>query len=252
MEFFDVNIQIGYAAIYQYGQAVTINELFHLLEGINITRAVVWHAAERDAGADVGNALTSMAVSGDERALGCWSVVPPLTDYEVRGESAAGFFNRMHAERIVALRAFPDVHHYQLSRTTFGSFLDAVSEHHIPLLMSLRFGLNWTVMQLLMREYPELTLILCDLGHWGQDRESWPLLQQYPNVYLESSLLSLEAGGLEAAVETFGAERIIFGSDFPWFSYPYCLGTIMGAEMTDEDRRNILYRNGRRILESNT
>jgi predicted TIM-barrel fold metal-dependent hydrolase len=44
------------------------------------------------------------------------------------------------------------------------------------------------------------------------------------------------------------SEKIIYGTDFPWFSQPYCIGTVLGADITDEDRRNILYRNAMRIL----
>ena len=36
--------------------------------------------------------------------------------------------------------------------------------------------------------------------------------------------------------------------DLPWFSYHHGIGAVLSAEMTDDDRRNILYRNGKKLL----
>ena len=242
----DINLQIGRSQVPQYGQASTVAELFQAVDGTGITRGVVWHAAQRDGGPDVGNALVNQAIAGDDRALGCWAIVPPHTDHDLMTDD---FFDRMRAERIVALRAFPEAHRYQLGRVTFGSFLDEVAERRVPVLLSLRFGADWPGVYRLLAEYPTLTVVLCDLGLWGQDRQSWPLLAEYPNVYLESSLVSLEAGGLEAVVQAYGAERVLFGSGFP-FHYPHAavLG-LLQAELTEVDREKIASGNLRRMVE---
>jgi len=248
MDFFDVNLQIGRAAVRRHGQAATVAELFNALRETTITSGVAWHIAQRDAGADVGNALISQAIAGEQRLHGCWTIVPPRTDAAVMGNTGTDFFHRMQAARIVALRAFPDAHNYQLNRATFGLFLDEVAERRIPLLMSLHYGMEWSAMHGLLQEYPTLTIILCDLGLWGQDRQSWPLLEQYPNVYVESSLVSLEAGGLEATVHAFGAERILFGSGFP-FHYPHAaLLDVLHAEITEQEKMLIAAGNAQRLF----
>lgn len=245
MHLFDVNLQIGRPSVRQYGAVSTTAELFSALEGTGITRGVVWHIAQRDGGPDIGNALLARAIAGDERAHGCWSIVPPQTDTDVM---TPDFFDRMAVEKIVALRAFPDAQRFQLGRTTFGTFLDEVAERRIPLLITMHFAMDWPCVYHLLQEYPTLTVILCELGLWGQDRQSWPLLEQYPNVYLESSLVSLEAGGLEAAVKAWGAERILFGSGFP-FHYPHAaVLDLLHAEITDSDREKIASGNLLRLL----
>lgn len=45
-----------------------------------------------------------------------------------------------------------------------------------------------------------------------------------------------------------GSTRMVFGTDAPWFNYPYYIGSLLGADITDEDRRNICYRNAERLL----
>lgn len=245
MQCYDINLQLGRPSVRQYGAAATIDELFAALQGTGITRGVVWHIAQRDAGPDIGNALISQAIAGDERAAGCWTIVPPQTDVEVM---TPDFFARMAAERIVALRAFPDAQRFQLGRATFGAFLDEVAQRRIPLLMSLQYGMEWPAIYQLLTEYPTLTLVLCELGLWGQDRQSWPLLERYPNVYLESSLVSLEAGGLEAAVRTWGAERILFGSGFPFHYAHAAVLDLLHANISDAEREKIAAGNLRTLL----
>ena len=76
-------------------------------------------------------------------------------------------------------------------------------------------GTSWQGVYTLMEDFPELTCILCDIGIHGVDRYTWPLLETYKNLYLETSLLALGYGQMEATVKKFGAERILFGSGFP-------------------------------------
>ena len=49
-------------------------------------------------------------------------------------------------------------------------------------------------------------------------------------------------------MEKAGSERLLFGTDLPWFDTHHGIGTILSTEMTDDDRHNILHRNGERLL----
>lgn len=229
----------------QHGAVTTVDEYFRAMEGTDITRALLWHIAQRDAAPDAGNPLLSKAIAGDERALGCWTILPPQTDRDVM---TPDLFERMAAEKIVALRAFPDMHRYQLNRVTFGPFLDEVTERRIPLLLSPRFGCDWPVLHPLLREFPNLTCVVCDVGVWGQDRNTWPLLVRFPNVYLDSSMVSLEAGGLEAAVRAWGAERLLFGAGFPYHSPHAAVLDLLHAGIGEAERERIAWGNAAALL----
>jgi predicted TIM-barrel fold metal-dependent hydrolase len=249
MQFFDINAFIGRPMLRQHGAAGTVEEYFQAVEGTDITRVLLWHIAQRDAAPDAGNPLLSKAIAGDERALGCWTIVPPQTDREVM---TPDFFDRMTAERIVALRAFPDMHRCVLNRVTFGPFLDEVSQRRIPFLVSPRFGCDWPTVHRLLEEFPDLTCVVCDVGVWGQDRNTWPLLERFLNVYLDSSMVSMEAGGLEAAVRSWGAERILFGTGFP-YHYPHAaVLDLLHAEIGEAEKEKIAWGNAASLLGVNS
>lgn len=84
-------------------------------------------------------------------------------------------------------------------------------------------------------------------GDWDQAIE---LANDCANVYLDTCAVLDDRGVIERFVAEVGSERILFGTDFPWFSYHYYIGAVLGAAMSDEDRRIIFYRNARKLLSS--
>jgi hypothetical protein len=96
-------------------------------------------------------------------------------------------------------------------------------------------------------KYPDVTLICghCFHGKW---EEGISLAKAYPNIYYEITALHDDRGILERLCEGVGSERILFGTDLPWFSTYTGMGAVLAADITDEDRRNIFYRNAEILL----
>ena len=56
-------------------------------------------------------------------------------------------------------------------------------------------------------------------------------------------------GGLvENLVNRVGSERLLFGTDMPWFDEYQAVGGVLSADISENDMRNILYRNAERIF----
>ena len=155
----------------------------------------------------------------------------------------------MKENRIAGLLAFPERNRFLLNRITFGSFLDELTERQIPLFLTIgEGGLNFASLHELLDDFPALTCILCNIGIWGVDRFTWPLLEKFPRFYLESSLLSLEDGGVEAAVKRFGAERIVFGTGFPERYMEAPILQLLHAEIPESAKKKIASENLEHIL----
>jgi predicted TIM-barrel fold metal-dependent hydrolase len=52
-------------------------------------------------------------------------------------------------------------------------------------------------------------------------------------------------------VEMVGSERLLYGTDLPWFDEFQGIGGVLSAKITEDDMRNILYRNVERIFGKN-
>ena len=245
LNLFDANVYVGRPTRSVHQPVETGNDLLTALNGAGVQKALAWHVAQRDAHPADGNALLSKTIAGSETLAGCWTILPPQTD-EVITDT---FFDDMKRHRIAALRAFPEQHRYLLRRVVFGSFLDEVAARRIPLLLSLA-GENraWPMIYDLLDEYPALSVILCDIGIWGADRYTWPLLASYPNVCVEASQLALEDGGMEAMVERFGADRIVFGSGFPERYPESAVLQLLHAGISDDDKAKIASLNLDRLI----
>lgn len=95
-------------------------------------------------------------------------------------------------------------------------------------------------------KYPNLVLIC---GHsFHDDWDNGLTLVEFPNVYYELTAVFDNRGVIERIAEKAGSERMLFGTDLPWFSTHHGVGSLLSADITDEDRHNILHRNGERLL----
>ena len=82
-------------------------------------------------------------------------------------------------------------------------------------------------------------------GEWEQGIRA---VSDSPNILIETSGFDATAGFIEMAVRELGADRIVFGSHLPSRSLGTELGKVLGAVVSDKDRRQILGENFRRLL----
>ena len=95
--------------------------------------------------------------------------------------------------------------------------------------------------------FPRLHII-CGHSFYGAQKEGIALTKRFPNIYYELTAIPIVRGYLEDIVDAAGSERILFGTDLPWFSTLHGVGMVLGAEITDGDRLNVFHRNGDRLL----
>ena len=97
-------------------------------------------------------------------------------------------------------------------------------------------------------KYGNVKILMGHSCHAAWDK-AIKLANDFSNVYLElTAVPDEERGIIERFVKEAGSEKIIFGVDFPWFNYLYYIGAILGAEITDDDRKNIFFKNAMGLL----
>jgi uncharacterized protein len=117
-------------------------------------------------------------------------------------------------------------------------------------------------------KYPDITFIMGHSG-FGEWEESVNTAYKNNNVFLDltavyvahdfslqprgsvganlQSILSVN-GVIEYMVKNCGSNKILFGTDLPWYSPLYAAGAILFSHINDEAKCNILYRNAEKIL----
>jgi len=103
------------------------------------------------------------------------------------------------------------------------------------------FGKN-DDLEWVLRNFPDISFIS---GHPNQGYI--PLMKRYDNLYLCTCASSAYQDVRNMAAKA-GSERIVVGSDFVVLDTAFGFGTVVFAEITEQEKRNILGLNMQRIL----
>jgi hypothetical protein len=245
MRFFDCNVFYGLPTKRPLAPVATVEELLAEMDRAGVEKALVWHILQHDASPQIGNQVLAREIEPHPRLAGCWSVAPNQgREYP----PPRVLFEEMKVARIVALRVFPDSHRFLANGVSMGELFEQMVGRHVPLFVSLRRGIGWPSVYALLAEFPELTCVICDHGCWGMDRMFRPLLERYPNVYVDTAQYLLD-GGIEALVADYGARRLLFGSGFPESYLGGMMMALKHACIPDEAKTAIASGNLERIIE---
>jgi hypothetical protein len=98
----------------------------------------------------------------------------------------------------------------------------------------------------LARRHPRTRIIMAHLT--GVGRRGVQDVEDLPNVWVDTCGGWYDTEIVEYAVRHLGADRVIYGSDYPGRDYAAQLGRIEGARISDEEREKILWRNAEAVL----
>lgn len=96
------------------------------------------------------------------------------------------------------------------------------------------------------RRHPDTKILMAHFG--GSAYHGIPAVRDCPNVWCDMSGPAFHGEELDYAVGTLGAERVLFGTDMPGASYITNFAQVMGAGLTEKQRRLIFYKNAQKLL----
>ena len=104
------------------------------------------------------------------------------------------------------------------------------------------------VMLEVAQKYPNVKFFMghCIYGEWDYARRV--VTETNHNVWLELTSIPGERGRIEMLVDAVGSDRILYGTDLPWFDEFQAVGGVLSAKISEDDMKNILYRNADNIL----
>lgn len=151
----------------------------------------------------------------------------------------------------IGFKFLPAYHRYALDGEGFRKVLEFIDYNKLVLLVH-TWGsdpYNSTKqVENVLKKYPELTLIM---GHSapGECEKAITLASQYENVYLDLCDIHRHNGIVDKMVEGAGADKVLFGTDMPWYDPTYCLGSILFSHISDEEKYKIIYGNAKKIAD---
>jgi predicted TIM-barrel fold metal-dependent hydrolase len=248
MEFFDCNASYGVGLVPALRPLTSAGDLLEQMAWSGVARALVRHAALENESPQVANALVSRETAPHPSLYPSWAILPPHT-----GELGTPdeFLASMRDAGVRAVWAFPSKHRFTLDAVSCGALLERLVDGRIPLFLlrsETSHGLaGWDLAGSLLRNFPELTLVVVGHGSWGEDRYFRPLVEGYPRFHTDTSRYELD-GGIVGFVQAYGPERLLFGSGLPGTVPGGALLTLAHADISEADRQLIAAGNLDRLL----
>jgi len=102
-----------------------------------------------------------------------------------------------------------------------------------------------------IESYPDLRLVLAHLGGLGMyDQVREHLLDAGGNVYFDTAYVSfyLKEDEMASLIKDIGAEKVLFGSDYPWEDPGRAAEIVKRLDLAEEERQDILSGTACRLL----
>lgn len=128
-------------------------------------------------------------------------------------------------------------------------------EGRLPILMHMgdkRFDMsNPNRLKPILETYTGLTVIAAHLGGYSVWDDAVRELADFNNIYFDtcSSLAFLEKDRAVEIIRRYGADRVMFGVDYPMWSLKEELQRFLNLGLTDEENQKILYKNAAEFFE---
>ncbi len=151
---------------------------------------------------------------------------------------------------IKGFKLHPSLHKATTLDEGYTPVYEYCQEHGVPILSHCWNGEGGLekVIATLTERYPAISFLNAhSSGSWEVVEQNCEVSKKYDQYYLDLAGSVLLWGALETMVERVGAEKILFGSDMPFFDERPGFGRILCARISDEDKRKILGLNARRL-----
>ena len=122
----------------------------------------------------------------------------------------------------------------------YGKVFDTLAASRTPLLLDYTNFFHEHTFRLreLLKGWPQLPVLLKFPKLACEERVLYYLWEKYENLHVVLSGYQL-LGGIEKAVERFGARAFVFGSNYPYFTPLQSMLHLIYCELSDEDKRLI-------------
>ena len=129
--------------------------------------------------------------------------------------------------------------------------LEMISEYRLPILVHTH-GDPWSspaCIGRIAKQFPDQVIIM---GHGGLTNfdDGIAVTAEHDNIFLEICGSPIPSGKIDRAVNKLGSKRILYGSDIALLSPSFALGTVLDADISENQKEDILYNNAYELFEN--
>jgi len=240
MEYFDCNAAVGVLGAGPPGVGLAAPALAGRMTRYGISRALVCSTASLEYNPREGNRVLAREIAGYEQFCPLYSLTP---DEGALEEAAAQLPSRPFGALLLPDR---DHHNFSLRDWCAGPLLGALERRRVPVFLRPSPS-GWDEVAALLDAHPRLAVVVTHTGYRA-DRYLYPMARRYPRLFVETSMY-LGHRQLEEFARTFGAARLLFGSNLPYYTPGAAMAVLAYARLRDDERARIAGLNLSELME---
>lgn len=197
---------------------------------------------------DLANQPSIAAVRQFPDRLRAYCMINPNYPEQIARDLAD--FDTLFPEVYIGFKFLSDYHKIPLTDPRYAPAWEVADARGLPVLAHTWGGSPYDgedVVRAAAERYPNARFLLGHSCHGAWDA-AVKLANDFPNIYLELTAVFDDRGVIEKFVNEAGSDRMLFGTDLPWFDPHHAVGVLLNAAITDDDRHNICHRNAERLL----
>ena len=235
----------GYDGIEVKGDG-TLGTLVSIAESAGIDKLAVHAAATALKQVDSVNRFIMDAAKAHPGKIVPFGTLHPDMDDPARA------VEQMAAEGFKGIKLHPELQGFRVDDAK-GVRLFAAAAGKLPVLLhcgDYRFDHSAPErIQRMLKEVKGLKLICAHLGGWTQwEQAAWLLRDEDVMVDSSSSLYALDEATAVGIIRSYGADRVLFGSDFPVWNPAEEAQRLLTLPLTDAEKEQILWGNAEKLF----
>ena len=223
----------------------TTEDLLEQGKKVNVYRYVVHSTATKVEQVESINEFISQVQLSDERIIGFGTLHPDLPDVQKE-------VDRLASLGLKGIKLHPDFQRFNIDDETMMPIYEA-AEGRFPILVHMGDARSTAssprrLVKVLDR-FPALTVIAAHLGGYSMWDEALEYLVGR-DLYLDtsSSLWILDKSKAEDIIRKHGANKVLFGTDYPMWLYEEEIKRFESINLTQEEQELILWKNAAELL----
>lgn len=226
----------------------TLASLLRLSEEAGIAAAVVHSAAIKPSNvAHINDFLAASTASAPDRLIGFGTLHPGCEDLDAE-------LDRLQALGLKGVKVHPDCQSFYADSPEALTMFRLIGERGLPVLVHTGDRAKpYSDPERLARAadaLPGTRFISAHLGGYTQWQRGTDILSGRGNVWADcsSSLYALEKDEAAALIRRWGADRVLFGTDYPMWTPKDEVGRFLALPLTDAERELIAHANAEKLL----
>ena len=218
-------------------------DVLAILDYCGIDSAVVFSNLTHVTGFDA-NASVLREINSNPRLFPAFLLAPQTYDSHPRPEDYLTAMRQAGA-KVAWLR--PAWQKHGVASWVIGDLLRMCVAHRLPLFVPMDGGMTYNDVHALGNEFPELRLVLTNLGY-NADASLFPLLRRHRELRICLGQTYCTTLAPERFVQHFGPNRMIFGSGLPQCAPGGLIAMVAYAQLDDAVKQKIFAGNIEQLM----